>query len=317
MRPQPAGEHVGDRGLQAVERAGEVDREHAVPGFDRDVGERLELVEARARHHDPDRTELARGPSRSRRRLRRGRRRRPRRRVRAQPVARRSSAARFAASPSRSSSATWCPAPARRCATARPIPAAAPVTTATRLIVLPCGRCVRPMRVWTIRRIVRKLALEKRERHCHHGRNLVRVSWTPDARGAEGGSQVRIGLMIGAEKGRYRDKVAQLARRRRGGREGGIHARSGCPRSRTTSTRSTAIALMGGATSRVELGTAVMPIQTRHPIAMAQQALSNQAVCEGRFTLGLGPSHHWIVSDMLGLPYERPAASRTRTTSRC
>src|SRR5262249_3165898 len=67
------------------------------------------------------------------------------------------------------------------------------------------------------------------------------------------------------------------------------------------------IALMGGATSRVELGTAVMPVQTRHPIAMAQQALSTQAVCEGRFTLGLGPSHHWIVTDMLGLPYERPA----------
>ncbi len=41
---------------------------------------------------------------------------------------------------------------------------------------------------------------------------------------------------------------------------------------------------------------------------MAQQALSNQLVCEGRFTLGLGPSHHWIVTDMLGLGYERPAA---------
>ena len=50
-----------------------------------------------------------------------------------------------------------------------------------------------------------------------------------------------------------------------------------------------------------------MPIQTRHPVAMAQQALATQAVCEGRFTLGLGPSHHWIVDDMLGLPYERPA----------
>ena len=50
-----------------------------------------------------------------------------------------------------------------------------------------------------------------------------------------------------------------------------------------------------------------MPIQTRHPIAMAQQASSNQAVCEGRFTLGLGPSHHWIVEDMLGLSYDRPA----------
>jgi F420-dependent oxidoreductase-like protein len=50
-----------------------------------------------------------------------------------------------------------------------------------------------------------------------------------------------------------------------------------------------------------------MPIQSRHPVAMAQQALSTQAVCEGRFTLGVGPSHHWIVTDMLGLPYEKPA----------
>jgi F420-dependent oxidoreductase-like protein len=40
---------------------------------------------------------------------------------------------------------------------------------------------------------------------------------------------------------------------------------------------------------------------------MAQQALANQAVCEGRFTLGLGPSHHWIVEDMLGLRYDKPA----------
>jgi F420-dependent oxidoreductase-like protein len=40
---------------------------------------------------------------------------------------------------------------------------------------------------------------------------------------------------------------------------------------------------------------------------MAQAALSSQAVCEGRFTLGLGTSHHWIIEDMLGLPYERPA----------
>ena len=55
-----------------------------------------------------------------------------------------------------------------------------------------------------------------------------------------------------------------------------------------------------------------LPIQTRHPVAMAQQALSNQAVCEGRFTLGLGPSHHWIVDDMLGLPYDqaRPPGAR-------
>jgi F420-dependent oxidoreductase-like protein len=69
----------------------------------------------------------------------------------------------------------------------------------------------------------------------------------------------------------------------------------------------TAAALMGRETSRIELGTAVVPLQLRHPIALGQQALSVQATCRGRFTLGVGPSHHWIIDDMLGLPYERPA----------
>ena len=52
-----------------------------------------------------------------------------------------------------------------------------------------------------------------------------------------------------------------------------------------------AIALAAQATDRIELGTAVVPIQTRHPIAMAQEAMSVQAVAEGRFTLGIGVSH--------------------------
>jgi F420-dependent oxidoreductase-like protein len=74
----------------------------------------------------------------------------------------------------------------------------------------------------------------------------------------------------------------------------------------------TAVTLIGMATSRIEVGTAIVPLQPRHPIVLAQQALSNQAVCEGRFTLGLGVSHHWIIGDMMGLPYERQA-----TTMRC
>jgi F420-dependent oxidoreductase-like protein len=69
----------------------------------------------------------------------------------------------------------------------------------------------------------------------------------------------------------------------------------------------TAVALMGRATSRIELGTAVVPLQSRHPVALGQQALSVEAVCAGRFTLGVGPSHHWIIDSMLGLPYEQPA----------
>ena len=112
--------------------------------------------------------------------------------------------------------------------------------------------------------------------------------------------------MIGPEKGRYRDKVARLVADAEAAEKAGFTS-IWVPQVPNDFDALTAIALMGGATSRIELGTAVMPIQTRHPIAMAQQALANQAVCEGRFTLGLGPSHHWIVTDMLGLPYERPA----------
>jgi F420-dependent oxidoreductase-like protein len=69
----------------------------------------------------------------------------------------------------------------------------------------------------------------------------------------------------------------------------------------------TAVALLGQVTERIEIGTAVVPIQTRHPLIMAQQALTTQVACSGRFTLGMGPSHHWIISDQLGMPYERPA----------
>jgi len=117
---------------------------------------------------------------------------------------------------------------------------------------------------------------------------------------------MRIGLMIGPERGRYRHKVAQLVADARAAEEAGFTS-IWVPQVPGDFDAFTAIALMGQATERIELGTAVVPIQTRHPIAMAQETLSNQAVCEGRFTLGLGTSHHWIVENMLGLTYERPA----------
>jgi len=69
----------------------------------------------------------------------------------------------------------------------------------------------------------------------------------------------------------------------------------------------TAISLMGHGTERIELGTAVVPVQTRHPVTMAQHALTTEVACRGRFTLGLGASHHWIVEDQMGLDYDRPA----------
>jgi F420-dependent oxidoreductase-like protein len=112
--------------------------------------------------------------------------------------------------------------------------------------------------------------------------------------------------MIGPERGRYREKVAKLIADAEAAEAAGFTS-IWVPQIPDDFDALTAIVLMARATTGIELGTAVMPIQTRHPVAMAQQALSTQAVCEGRFTLGLGPSHHWIVEDMLGLTYERPA----------
>jgi F420-dependent oxidoreductase-like protein len=68
----------------------------------------------------------------------------------------------------------------------------------------------------------------------------------------------------------------------------------------------TALALAGQVTNRIELGTAVMPTYPRHPMAMAQQAMSTQAATNGRLVLGVGPSHPVVIESMHGLEYARP-----------
>ena len=70
----------------------------------------------------------------------------------------------------------------------------------------------------------------------------------------------------------------------------------------------TALALAGTVTDRIELGSAVVPTYPRHPLSMAQAALSVQAATGGRLSLGLGPSHAMVIEGMYGLGYESPAA---------
>ena len=65
------------------------------------------------------------------------------------------------------------------------------------------------------------------------------------------------------------------------------------------------LGLVGRETKRLELGTAVVPTYPRHPAVMAQQALTTQAVSNGRFTLGIGLSHQVVIEKMFGLSYER------------
>ncbi|OBK90859.1 LLM class F420-dependent oxidoreductase [Mycobacterium sp. 1245499.0] len=118
---------------------------------------------------------------------------------------------------------------------------------------------------------------------------------------------MHIGLMVGSDKERSRaDRLAGLI-------DDGVAAESDgftafwMPQVPGYLDALTAVALIGQATEAIEIGTAVVPIQTRHPMIMAQQALTTQVACGGRFTLGIGPSHHWIVNSQLGLSYDRPA----------
>jgi F420-dependent oxidoreductase-like protein len=67
------------------------------------------------------------------------------------------------------------------------------------------------------------------------------------------------------------------------------------------------LTVAGRETSRIELATGVTPTPPRHPFALAQQALTAQAACGGRFVLGIGLSHQIVIETMLGLSYARPA----------
>ncbi len=68
-----------------------------------------------------------------------------------------------------------------------------------------------------------------------------------------------------------------------------------------------ALTVIGTATSRIRLGTAVVPSYPRHPVAMAQQALTAAAATNNRFTLGIGLSHKIVIEAMFGMSYARPA----------
>lgn len=46
--------------------------------------------------------------------------------------------------------------------------------------------------------------------------------------------------------------------------------------------------------------------RARHPMALAQQALTASAATNGRFTLGIGLSHKVVIENMLGLDYSKP-----------
>src|SRR5713101_3323137 len=57
---------------------------------------------------------------------------------------------------------------------------------------------------------------------------------------------------------------------------------------------------------RVGLGTGILPIYPRHPVLMAQEALTLQEISGGRLLLGIGVSHRPMMEASLGLDMGRP-----------
>jgi 5,10-methylenetetrahydromethanopterin reductase len=68
----------------------------------------------------------------------------------------------------------------------------------------------------------------------------------------------------------------------------------------------TALAIVGREVPRIELGTSVVPTYPRHPMALAQQCHTVNAVADGRLTLGIGLSHKVVIESMMGMSYDKP-----------
>ncbi|WP_217206903.1 LLM class flavin-dependent oxidoreductase [Streptomyces sp. AC550_RSS872] len=66
-------------------------------------------------------------------------------------------------------------------------------------------------------------------------------------------------------------------------------------------------------TERILLGSGVMQVGTRTPVALAQTAITLSNLSQGRFLLGLGPSGPQVMEGLHGVPFARPLA-RVRET---
>jgi F420-dependent oxidoreductase-like protein len=69
----------------------------------------------------------------------------------------------------------------------------------------------------------------------------------------------------------------------------------------------TLLAVAGRRVPRIGLGTGVIPVYPRHPMMLAQQALTVQAATDNRLLLGIGLSHQVVVEGMWGISFDRPA----------
>ena len=65
-------------------------------------------------------------------------------------------------------------------------------------------------------------------------------------------------------------------------------------------------ALASQRAERINFGTSIVPTFPRHPIAMAQGAMTVDQIAPGRLKLGVGPSHKPAIEGTWGIPFYKP-----------
>ena len=68
----------------------------------------------------------------------------------------------------------------------------------------------------------------------------------------------------------------------------------------------TLLAAAAAQTSRIKLGTSIVPTFPRHPLVVVQQTLVLASIAPGRFRLGVGPSHRPAIETTFGIPFDHP-----------
>jgi F420-dependent oxidoreductase-like protein len=112
---------------------------------------------------------------------------------------------------------------------------------------------------------------------------------------------LRIGTLIDVDRP-LPDTVAQLQRVADAGLDHAFASQIFGPDTLTL------LAVAGSQVPGIELGTGVVPIYPRHPMMLAQQALTVQWATGDRLVLGIGLSHQVVVEGIWGMSFEKPAS---------
>lgn len=111
---------------------------------------------------------------------------------------------------------------------------------------------------------------------------------------------LRIGSLIDLDRS-LPDTVAQLRRFADAGLDHAFAVQIFGPDSLTL------LAAAGAQVPGIGLGTGVVPVHPRHPMMLAQQALTVQWATDNRLILGIGLSHRVVVEGMWGFSFDAPA----------